>query len=61
MEELSIVTKLEIQIGSIVKLHIQSKSEICGSHRSGMTFIQNFVTSENCDFHMIVTKLGIYT
>ena len=27
-----------------IKLHIQSKFRLCGSHKSGMTFIQNFVS-----------------
>ena len=38
-----IITKLGIHI-SIVKLHIQSKYDLYESHRSGETFIQNFVS-----------------
>ena len=38
-----IVTKLDIHKG-IVKIRIESKLKLCGSYRSRMTFLQNFLS-----------------
>ena len=57
----TIVTKLRIhRYSKMVKLRIQTKFELYGSHRSENAFLQIKKTLKSHNFHSIVTKFDIH-